>query len=279
MFVHPRAVRRLLALAAFGVVATGTAAEAAETVEIFSAGSLRTAVEALVKQAAPDIEIKPTFGGSGILRQRIEGGEHPDLFLSADMGSPRKLAQAGRTVMPVLAFARNRMCLVARKSAGVTAANLIDRMLASDLRLRTSTPVADPAGDYAMAIFDRVEAVRPGAGRILREKAQRMLEAAKAMPPVTGLGGVVSLFRNDQIDLMITYCSAASALEKEMAELATLPFPPELEPAPVYGMAVLSAKPAALRVALLLLSEDGQAILARAGLLPILPAPADAIRP
>jgi molybdate transport system substrate-binding protein len=279
MIVHPRAVRRLLALAAFGVVATGTAAEAAETVEIYSAGSLRTAVEALVKQAAPDIEIKPTFGGSGILRQRIEGGEHPDLFLSADMSSPRKLAQAGRTVMPVLAFARNRMCLVARKSAGVSAANLIDRMLASDLRLRTSTPVADPAGDYAMAIFDRVEAVRPGAGHILREKAQRMLDAAKAMPPVTGLGGVVSLFRNDQIDLMITYCSAASALEKEMAELATLPFPPELEPAPVYGMAILSAKPGALRVALLLLSEDGQAILARAGLLPILQVPADPIRP
>src|SRR4029077_12383393 len=230
MIVHP-AVRSLLALAAFGVVATGTTAEAAETVEIYSAGSLRTAVEALVKQGAPDIEIKPTFGGSGILRPGIEVGEHPDLFLSADMSSPRKLAQAGRTVMPVLAFARNRMCLVARKSAGGTAANLIDRMLASDLRLRTSTPVADPAGDYAMAIFDRVEAVRPGSGHILREKAQRMQDAAKAMPPVTGRGGVVSLFRNDQIDLMITYCSAASALEKEMAELATLPFPPELEPA------------------------------------------------
>jgi molybdate transport system substrate-binding protein len=260
----------LLALVAPGTVTPAGAAGAADTVEIFSAGSLRTAVEALVKRAAPDIEIKPTFGGSGLLRERIESGEHPDLFLSADMGSPRKLAQAGRTVLPVVAFARNRMCLVARKSTAVTPENLIDRMLASDLRLRTSTPVADPAGDYAMAIFDRIDAERPGAGRILRDKALRALEAAKALPPVTGLSGVASLFRDGRIDLMVIYCSAAADLQKEVADLTALPFPPGLEPGPVYGMAVLSARPAALRVALLLLSEDGQAILTQAGLLPLL---------
>jgi molybdate transport system substrate-binding protein len=264
------AIATLLALVAFGTVADAGAAEVPETVEIYSAGSLRTAVEALVKRAAPDIEIRPTFGGSGLLRERIESGEHPDLFLSADMGSPLKLARAGRTVVPVVAFARNRMCLVARKSAGVTSGNLIDRMLAPDLRLKTSTPIADPAGDYAMAIFDRIDAARPGAGRMLRDKARRVFEKAKALPPVTGLSGVASLFRDGRIDLMVTYCSAAPALQKEVVDLTALPFPPGLDPGPVYGMAVLSARPAALRVALLLLSEDGQAILAQAGLLPLI---------
>jgi molybdate transport system substrate-binding protein len=267
---RPLRIVALLAAALLGAAPAGKGARAAETVEIYSAGSLRTAVEALVKRAAPDLDIKATFGGSGILRERIEGGEHPDLFLSADMGSPRKLAQAGHTVVPVVAFARNRMCLAARGSAGVTAANLVDRMLAADLRLRTSTPIKDPAGDYAMAIFDRIDAARPGAGRILREKAQRMLDAAKALPPVSGLGGVASLFREDRIDLMVTYCSAASPLQEQVPDLAVLPFPPELEPGPVYGMAILSTKPAAWRVALLLLSDDGQAMLKRAGLLPLL---------
>ena len=262
-------IRRWAYATACALALAATTAGAADTVEIYSAGSLRSAVEALVKRAAPDIEIKPTFGGSGLLRERIEGGEHPDLFLSADLGWPRKLAQAGRTVVPVVAFARNRMCLAARGSAGVTAANLVDRMLADGLRLKTSTPVADPAGDYAMAIFDRIDAARPGAGRILRDKAHATQEAAKAMPPVTGLGGLASLLRNGQIDLMVTYCSAAPALEKEVPDLTTVPFPPELEPGPIYGLAVLSLKPAALRVALLLLSEDGQAILKQAGLLPI----------
>jgi ABC-type molybdate transport system substrate-binding protein len=266
----PGGLRRLACAAAFGLAAASTAAAAADSVQIYSAGSARAVVEALVKRAAPDIEIKATFGGSGLLRERIEGGEHPDLFLSADLGSPRKLAAAGRTVVPVVAFARNRMCLAAQGSAGVTAADLVDRMLADDLRLRASTPVADPAGDYALAIFDRIDAARPGAGRILREKAQRMHEAAKALPPLTGVGGVAALFRDRQIDLMITYCSAAPALEKEVPGLTVLPFPPELEPGPVYGLAVLSARPAALRVALLLMSEDGQAIVKQAGLLPIL---------
>ena len=267
---RPRAVRPLLVAAALGAIVAAAPARAADTVEIYSAGSLRAAVEALVKRAAPDIEIKPTFGGSGLLRERIEGGEHPDLFLSADMASPRKLAQAGRTVVPVIAFARNRMCLAARKAAGVTAANLVDRMLAADLRLKASTPVADPAGDYAMAIFDRIDSAHPGAGRILREKAQRTQEEAKAMPPVTGLDGLASLLREGRIDLMVTYCSVAPALQQQVPDLTMLPFPPELEPAPVYGMAVLSARPAALRVAVLLLSEDGQAMLQQAGLLPVL---------
>ncbi len=276
MNAQSRNLRHLLAVAAFGLAVAGRAAGAAETIEIYSAGSARAAVEALVKRAAPDIDIRPTFGGSGILRERIENGEHPDLFLSADMASPRKLAQAGRTVVPVVAFARNRMCLVARKSAGVTAANLVDRMLAGDLRLRTSTPVADPAGDYAMAIFDRIDAARPGAGRILRDKSRSLMDVLKTTPPVTGRSAAASLFRGKQIDLMVTYCSAAASLEKEADGLATLPFPPELEPGPVYGLAVLSARPAALRLALMLLSEDGQAMLAHAGLLPLLEVPAAA---
>jgi ABC-type molybdate transport system substrate-binding protein len=267
-------VERLRAVVACGAIAVGMVATdaVAETVEIYAAGSLRTAVEALVKQAVlgADVELKPTFGGSGILRQRIEAGEHPDLFLSADMASPRKLAEAGRAIVPVVPFARNKMCLVARRSVSLTGANLVDRMLAGGLRLKTSTPVADPAGDYAMAIFDRIDASRPGAGRILRDKAQSLMDASAAMPPVAGHSVGASLFLNNQIDMMVTYCSATQSIEKEVPELATVAFPPELEPRPVYGLALLSTKPGAMRLALFLLSVDGQAIVAQAGLLPIL---------
>ncbi|HYM02954.1 MAG TPA: substrate-binding domain-containing protein [Stellaceae bacterium] len=246
----------------------------AESVAIYAAGSLRATVEALAGEAhaAIDVDIKPVFGGSGLLRQRIESGERPDLFLSADLDSPRKLAAAGRTVVPTISFARNRMCVVARPSTGLTPQNLIDRMLAPDLRLRTSTPVADPAGDYAMAVFDRLDALRPGAGRTLRAKAQRAAEAEASAAPQPGLAGVVSLFRNDRIDLMVTYCSVRSALEQVMPEITTVMLPPELDPHPVYAMAVLSARPSALRLALFLLSEQGQSIVSRTGLLPLLDA-------
>jgi len=60
-----------------------------------------------------------------------------------------------------------------------------------------------------------------------------------------------------------------AALEKDAPELASLPVPARLDPHPVYGLAVLSTDPAALRLALFLLSEKGQAIIEHAGLVPI----------
>src|SRR5579872_2295458 len=81
-------------------VVTATLARS-EPVEIYAAGSLRVAVTELVEKLAADysIEVKPTFGSSGSLRERIERGEHPDLFLSADLGSPRTLASQNRTLV------------------------------------------------------------------------------------------------------------------------------------------------------------------------------------
>ena len=256
-----------------------TTQAAPETVEIFSAGSLRAVWNDVAKEAAPamGIDVKSNFGGSGLMRERIEKGETPDLFTSADLDSPRKLESEGRTVVPVVAFARNRMCIVSRRSAGVTAANLIDRMSAKDVRLKTSTPVADPSGDYAWAIFDRIEALRPGSGAILKEKAQASMSLTAA-PAAPNQSPYATLFESRQVDMAITYCSGTANLEKEVPDLTSLVVPPPLDPHPVYGLAVLSGKPAALRLALFLLSARGQAIIARAGLLPIAELPSETSR-
>jgi molybdate transport system substrate-binding protein len=274
-----RPVLALAAAAALCAAAPTTPAAAPETVEIFSAGSLREVWNEVATQAAPalGIEVKTNFGGSGLMRERIEKGETPDLFTSADLGSPRKLESQGRTVVPVAAMARNRMCIVSRRNAGVTAANLIDRMLAKDVRLKTSTPVADPAGDYAWAIFDRIEALRPGSGAILKEKAQASMSLSAA-PAKPGQSPYAALFESGKVDMAITYCSHTGGLEKDVPELTSLMVPPQLDPHPVYGLAVLSNKPAALRLALFLLSEKGQGIIARAGLVPLVEPPAETSR-
>jgi molybdate transport system substrate-binding protein len=267
---------RLLVALALGAISSGVAH--AQTVDIYAAGSLRAVVAGLSKEGgtAFNIAVTPTFGGSGALRERIEKGEKPDLFLSADLGSPQKLAAQGRTVVPVAAFARNRMCIVARRSAGVTAANLVDRLLAKEARVKTSTPVADPSGDYAWAIFDRIDALKPGSGALLKAKAQAVMNLV-ATPQAPAQSAAAALFASGQIDLSITYCSGTPALQHELPELVSLEVPPQLDPHPLYGMAVLSAKPEALRLALYLLSDKGQAIVAAAGLVPVVemaPAPA-----
>ena len=244
--------RCLFALSASLLGSQATAAPR-ETVEVFSAGSLRAVVTDVAQDlSAWGIDIKPTFGGSGLMRERIEKGEKPDLLLSADVGSPRKLEAQGRTVVPVIPFARNRMCIVSPRSMGLSASNLIDHMLEQNVRLKTSTPLVDPAGDYAWAIFDRIEAQHPGSAERLKAKAQASM----------------SLDAKDA-DVRITYCSAVPTLEKERPELASLVVSGALDPHPIDGMAVLSSREAAWRVALYLLSDKGQAIIAREGLVPL----------
>ena len=266
---------RMLAAVALGLLtATWMAPARSETVEIFAAGSLRGVVNELAQQAGTElgIEVKSSFGGSGLMRERIEKGESPDLLLSADLGSPRKLEAMHRTVVPAIAFARNQMCILSRRSARVRASNLIDRMLEKNVRLKTSTPVADPSGDYAWAIFERIDALRPGSGALLRQKAQTSMNLTP--PQGTAVQNpTAALFASNQIDLSITYCSGVPTLQQDAPELASLVVPPQLDPHPVYGAAVLSAKPQALQLALYLLSEKGQAIIARQGLVPLVEPP------
>ena len=241
------------------------------TVQIFAAGSLRGVVSDLAAESTArfHLDVKATFGGSGAMRERVENGEHPDLLLSADLDSPRKLERAGRTAVPVVAFARNRMCVVSRREAGITASNLIDVMLRPEVRVRTSTPVTDPSGDYAWTFFDRIDRIRTGAGARLKEKARTVMNVT-ATPADPKQSAAAALFASRRIDVSITYCSASAGLERELPELVSLPVPAALDPHPVYGIAVLSDKPAAQKLALFLLSEKGQAIIARNGLLPLL---------
>jgi molybdate transport system substrate-binding protein len=255
-------------LIALASAATPTLA-LADPVVVLAAGSLRGVVSDLAAAGnAVSVEVRSDFGGSGLLRERIEKGEKADLFMSADLGNPRKLQAKGRTVLPVVVFARNRMCVVSRRSAGVTEKNLVDRLLAKGVRVKTSTPIADPAGDYAWTIFDRVEAARPGAGATLKQKAQaNMTVTAPSTAP--GQSAAAALFAANLIDMSITYCSASAGLEKEMPELVSIEVPPALDPHPMYGLAVLSDRPEVLRLAVLLLSEEGQALIARNGLVPL----------
>jgi molybdate transport system substrate-binding protein len=241
----------------------------ADPVVVLAAGSLRGVVNDLAAAGkAMSVDVRSDFGGSGLLRERIETGEKADLFLSADLASPRKLQALGRTVLPVVVFARNRMCVVSRRSAGVTQTNLVDRLLANGVRVKTSAPIADPSGDYAWTIFDRIEAARPGAGAKLKEKAEaNMTVTAPSTAP--GQSAAAALFAAKLIDMSITYCSASAGLEKEIPDLVSIEVPPALDPHPLYGLAVLSDRPEVLRLAVLLLSEEGQALIARNGLVPL----------
>jgi len=120
------AVLHRLALAAALLVPAAARAEPLR----HAAGSLTGAFNALVEALGtpPGSGAQLIYGPSGLLRERLEQSENADLFASADMGQPRHLAQAGRGT-PVVMFARNRMCALARERLGITPANVLDRLL------------------------------------------------------------------------------------------------------------------------------------------------------
>lgn len=263
------------ALAGAAVLLLGqTSAQATDMLRLFAAGSLGAAMtEELAQSGIPADEIAPpVFGPSGTLRARIEVGEPADILASADMGQPRRLA-AERGNRPVILFVRNRMCALARQSLGVTQANLLDRMLDPKVRLATSTPGDDPGGDYAWAVFARAETLHPGAKSALETKALKLVGGAKSKPLVAGHGQVEGVFLADRADIMLGYCSGAAGVMRDVPGLVSIPLPAALTVEPAYGMVVLRDTPTANRFAVFVMSERGQAILARHGFVPVALAP------
>jgi molybdate transport system substrate-binding protein len=243
----------------------------ADVLHVAGAGSLASAFTDLLRRfaAGPDAVAAPEFGPSGLMREKIEAGADVDLFASADMAQARRLA-VGHPERFVVNFTRNRLCAIARGPLGLTSANMLDRLLDPTVRLATSTPGADPAGDYAWAVFARAEIVHPGARAALETKAQQLYGGGAKTPLlVAGKGAVEGIFLADRADVALGYCSGAADIVREVPGLVAVPLPPELAVGAAYGMVVLDAKPVACRFAMFVMSETGQAILKEHGFDPV----------
>src|SRR5690349_24682049 len=127
--------------------------DAAEPVLLHPAGSLRGSLDEVAAsyEKATGVKVIARYGASGTLREETERGTKAEVFASANMEHPLLLARAGRSSAVAL-FARNQLCALVRPGLPVTPANLVDRMMDAQVKLGTSTPRADPSGDYAWEV-------------------------------------------------------------------------------------------------------------------------------
>ncbi|WP_092495867.1 molybdate ABC transporter substrate-binding protein [Faunimonas pinastri] len=238
-------------------------------IRVLAAGSLRHAMASLgaAFESRTGLAIKARFGPAGVLREQIEAGEAFDLFASANLAHPEKLCERGLSG-PVTCFAQNRLCIVARAALGLTPENMLQVMLDPLTRLATSTPGADPSGDYAMAFFQAVERSSPGVGSKLAGKSLHLVGGAGSSLVPAGFSASEWLIGNDQADLFVGYLSGAgSALLNP--DLSVLPLPPDLGPEVKYGLCLARQfRPGAEQLRAFLLSAEAQAILAEHGFLP-----------
>src|SRR5580765_8443724 len=145
-----------------------------ESVRVFAAGSLRAPLTALAQEFEQRVQqpIALTFGASGLLRDRIAGGAPAEVFASANLEHPAALVAQGWSGA-VIPFAHNQLCALAGPDVPLTTDTVLDVLLDPQRTIGTSTPKADPSGDYAWEVFRRADAVRPGSFDVLSAKAMQ----------------------------------------------------------------------------------------------------------
>ena len=229
---------------------------------VAAAGSLKAAFTEIGEgfQRASGETLQFRFGASGLLREAIEAGDSADVFASADRAHPERLAAPVR--LPVTTFATNSLCALVRPDLACAPEDLLGLMLEPRVRLGTSTPVADPSGDYAMEVFSRANHVVPGAADRLRDKALRLTGAPNSPKPSQG-SVYAWIMARGRADVFLTYFTNAIAAQREEPDLGIVPLPPDLAVFAEYGNVVLSQRGRAFTD--FVLADPGQQILAAHG--------------
>jgi molybdenum ABC transporter molybdate-binding protein len=236
---------------------------AADTVLLYAAGSLKAALTDVGKafEKASGNKVEGKFGPSGLLRKEIADGAPAHVFASANMEHPQSLHAAGKSGA-VTMFARNKLCALVRPGLKVGSADLLDRLLDINIKVGTSTPKADPSGDYAFEVFARADKVKPGAKAALEAKALKLTGAADSAKPPAGRVVYGWHVAEGRADIFLTYCTNVIAAQKQNPGQQIVQLPDELAVGADYGLTVVNGAPAAAqKFAEFILSADGQNIL------------------
>ncbi len=242
---------------------TSAAAPAGEApLRVYAAGSLREPLTEVARlyEAGTGIKTVLTLGASGLLRERIEKGEAAQVFASADIQHPESLAAAGTMWQAPVRMVSNKLCALTSPAVNARPENLLALMLRPDIRVGTSTPRADPSGDYAWDLFRRAEALVPGAYAALEAKALQLTGAVGSPQPPAGRGTYAWLMDEGRADIFLTYCTNAMSARKEVPRLALVAIPPALEVGAAYGLTFRKGDAAAAQFAQYLLSPQAQAV-------------------
>jgi ABC-type molybdate transport system substrate-binding protein len=235
--------RSCLVLAALMVLALPLSASA-DSLKLYAAGSLQAALGNVAASYEKIYKTKVTtkFGPSGLLRKAIEGGENPDIFASADMTHPEKLASSGWG-SPVVLFVRNRLCALAQPNLAVTTDNLLNTLMDRNVRVGTSTPKADPSGDYAWELFKKADALKPGSFAALSGKALQLTGGPTSEKAPQGRNQYGWVMAEKKADVFLTYCTNAVLARKDVQTLKIIRMPDELSVGADYGLLVRNGAP------------------------------------
>ncbi|THB80936.1 MAG: hypothetical protein D3926_04610 [Desulfobacteraceae bacterium] len=162
------------------------------------------------------------------------------------------------------------MCAIVQPDIDITSENLLETFLSKDIRLGTSTPGADPSGDYAWKLFERADHLKPGSFDILSRKALLLTGGPTSQKPPKDRNAYGWVMGENKADIFLTYCSNAVSAAMDTPGIQVVSIPAELSVVANYGLLERKGAPEnAWRLALYILSPAGQKILGKYGFEPV----------
>lgn len=243
-----------------------TGASSAQTVVVYAAGSLRPPFLEVGDAFKERTGLSPRFefGASGLLKDPILAGKLGEVFASANIEHPRALVEAGKGER-VVVFARNQICALIGPSV-VANRDLLAIMLDPAVKLGTSTPKADPSGDYAWEVFHNADTIKPGSFDALSGKALQLTGGPNSPPPPNNRTVYGAFVAEGTANFFLTYCTNATLAAKQDPQLRIIDLPPQLAVGAEYGVTVIKGAPlSASQFVDFLRGPDGQSVLRKFG--------------
>jgi molybdate transport system substrate-binding protein len=245
-------------------ILTAATASGQTPLRVAAAADLEPVLPPILEQfhQATGIQAEATYKSSAVLTTQIENGAPFDLFLSADMGFPKRLIDAGLadaagsadSSTPIL-YARGTLVLWTRKDSHLPAPSL-DLLRSTDVkRLAIANPERAPYGRAAVAALTSLKLYDTLKPRLVT--ADNIAQAAQFVDSGNADAGLISL---------------TSALTPQMVSAGTyFVMPRDSYPAIEQGAVIVSKttqRAAAHKLLDYLLSGPVQAQLAKSGLMP-----------
>lgn len=209
------------------------------TLSLFAAGSLRATLPAFIEHYQKKTGKKwvLTFGPAGLLRQRIEQGEPCHLFLSADENNAHQLISKG-IALQYAPFIGNQLCLTVNRDVVNQHDTWLSLLANPVLKLGTSTPKADPSGDYSWQFFDNIERDNPSLGKQLKQRAIPLVGGENSAHIPKGRMAAHYLITSHQADIFIGYQHYQTKLS-QFPELALFAIPTPFNVTARYCIALI----------------------------------------
>lgn len=248
-----KTIRGLAAPAAAAITLVGSLMVQAGELTVSAAASLTDAFREVAEhfeQAHPDTSLRFNFAASGVLLQQIARGAPVDLFASADQATMDEAEQQSLLLNGSRQdFAHNALVLVAPADSALDVTDLADLASAPLQRLVLGNPDYVPAGRYGKTALDSA-----GLWSTLKDRIIPTQNVRQALDYVV----------RGEVDAGFVYATDAHLMTDKLIVLAEIPLQEPIS----YPIAIIADSDNATEAEhfiAYLLSEEGQAILARYG--------------